>query len=137
MATTSRGTPRGSAVVAVNRYRVAPEDQDGFLADAGPALGAFAGRPGFVDGHVGRSTDDPALWVMVTRWESVGAYRRALSAYDVKVLAVPLMYRAVDEPGAYEVLSSHDGVRASTSSSDLAAGAADSLEDPGGHREGP
>ena len=122
-------------MIAVNRYRVEPADQGTFLADAEPALGAFAGRPGFVEGHVGRSTDEPRMWVMVTRWESVGAYRRALSAYEVKVLAVPLMYRAVDEPGAYEVLVSHDGARSSTSASDLAADAADSLKGPGGPRE--
>ena len=39
---------------------------------------------------------------MTTTWQSVGAYRRALSNYDVKVVAVPLMYRAIDEPSAFE-----------------------------------
>ena len=38
------------------------------------------------------------------RWEHVGAYRRALSAYDVKLHAVPLLSRALDEPSAYEVV---------------------------------
>jgi hypothetical protein len=42
--------------------------------------------------------------VLTTRWEHVGAYRRALSAYDVKLNAVPLLSRAVDEPSAYEVV---------------------------------
>lgn len=119
-------------MISVTRYRVDAEDQPAFREAAEPALAAFAGRPGFVDGSVGRNTDEPQMWVMVTRWESVGAYRRALSAYEVKVLAVPLMYRAVDEPGAYEILLSHDGAALSSSSSDLAAVAADSLEDPGG-----
>ena len=32
-----------------------------------------------------------------------GAYRRALSAYDVKLDAVPLLSRALDEPSAYEI----------------------------------
>ena len=44
----------------------------------------------------------PTLWVLVTRWESVGAYRRALSAYDVKLHAWTTLGRALDEPGAYE-----------------------------------
>ena len=45
-------------------------------------------------------------------WEDVGAYRRALSSYDVKVTAVPLLSRAVDEPSAYEVV--RPGTRDST-----------------------
>ena len=40
-----------------------------------------AGRIGAVDvdGQLGRNLDEPDLWVLSTRWESVGAYRRALS----------------------------------------------------------
>lgn len=108
-------------MLVVNRYRVETGDAAGFLVQAELALAALAGRPGFLDGDVGRSTDDPRMWVMVTRWASVGAYRRALSSHEVKLQAVPLMYRAVDEPGAYEVLLEHaaDGLRAHAS--DLAA----------------
>ena len=64
----------------------------------------LAERPGYVDGRVGRNLDDPTLWVLTTRWDDVGAYRRALSSYDVKLQAVPLLSRAVDEPSAYEVV---------------------------------
>ena len=48
----------------------------------------------------------PSLWVLQTRWENVGSYRRALSSYDVKVGAVSLLSRAVDEPSAYELVDS-------------------------------
>jgi hypothetical protein len=61
-------------------------------------------QAGFVDGSIGRNLDDPTLWALVTRWENVGAYRRALSAYDVKVRAVPLLSSALDEPSAFEVV---------------------------------
>ena len=117
-------------MIVVNRYRVDDAGGHEFLAKAKPALGALAGRPGFLDGHVGRSTDDPTSWVVVTRWESVGAYRRALSAYEVKVHAVPLMYSAIDEPGAYEVLLEHAAGRLSAHVSDLAVPAGDTLGDP-------
>ena len=50
------------------------------------------------------NVDDPTLWTIVTRWENVGSYRRALSAYDVKLNAVPLLSRAIDEPSAYELV---------------------------------
>jgi quinol monooxygenase YgiN len=115
-------------MLVVNRYRVAAAEADEFDAAARRALAALAGRPGFVAGQVGRNVDDPDLWVMTTRWESVGAYRRALSAYDVKLHAVPLMYRAIDEPSAFEVLLEDTGAGVATFSSDRAP---DSLERPG------
>jgi hypothetical protein len=61
-----------------------------------------------LDGRVGRSIDEPELWVLSTRWQTVGAYRRALSAPEVKVHAVPLMYRCIDEPSAFEDLITWD-----------------------------
>ena len=58
----------------------------------------------FAPHSLARALDDPTLWVLTTRWDNVGAYRRALSSYDVKLQAVPLLSRAVDEPSAYEVV---------------------------------
>jgi hypothetical protein len=91
-------------VLVVTRYVVAAGDAAGFLARASAALRALAARPGWRSGRIGRATDDGSLWVLSTEWDSVGAYRRALSAYDVKVEAVPLLSEAVDEVSAYEVL---------------------------------
>jgi len=85
----------------VSRFRVDEQDAD-FRAEAQAALTALAERPGFVRGHVGRNVDDPGLWLLTTTWDNVGGYRRALSSYDVKLAAVPLLSRAVDEPSAYE-----------------------------------
>jgi hypothetical protein len=100
------------------RFRL-PEPAAGkFLDDAQAALRALAERPGYVDGVIGRATDDPTLWLMTLRWESVGAYRRALSAYDVKIAAVPLLSTAVDEPTAYEVLADAESRRDSDRTAD-------------------
>jgi hypothetical protein len=68
------------------------------------ALGILAAKPGYVGGEVGRNVDDPALWVLTTRWENVGSYRRALGSYEGKMHIQPLMVHAVDEPSAYEVV---------------------------------
>jgi quinol monooxygenase YgiN len=92
-------------VLAVTRYRVAPDDAGAFRAAAAGALRVLAERPGCTGGTVGRAIDDPQLWTLTTTWESVGAYRRALGAYEVKLVAVPLMYRALDEPSAFEALA--------------------------------
>ncbi len=68
------------------------------------ALGILAGKPGYVGGEVGRNVDDPTLWVLTTRWENVGSYRRALGSYEAKMHIQPLMVHALDEPSAYEVV---------------------------------
>lgn len=91
-------------MLVVSRFRVAAEDAAAFAVELSAAHALLAGRPGYVDGVVGRNVDDPSLWVLQTRWENVGSYRRALSAYDVKLGAVPLLSRAIDEPSAFEVV---------------------------------
>jgi quinol monooxygenase YgiN len=98
------GRTRVTQVIVVNRFRVEEADAEGFRAEVHLALAALADRPGYVGGTVGRTVDDPGLWVLTTTWANVGSYRRALSAYDVKTTAVPLLSRAVDEPSAYEVV---------------------------------
>jgi hypothetical protein len=91
-------------VLVVSRFRVPVEDGEAFRADLTAAHALLASRPGYVDGQLGRNLDDPTLWVLTTRWQNVGAYRRALSSYEVKLGAVPLLSRAVDEPSAYELV---------------------------------
>jgi len=94
-------------VIVVNRFRVDEGDPaalESFRTDVHVALDALAQRPGYVGGTIGRNVDDPSLWVLQTRWEGPGAYRRALSAYDVKVRAWDTLGRALDEPTAYEVV---------------------------------
>ena len=91
-------------MLVVTRYAVPGAGTSDFQERARAALAALAARPGWRSGRIGRATDDRSLWVLVTEWDSVGAYRRALSAYDVKVEAVPLLSLAMDEPSAFEVL---------------------------------
>lgn len=90
-------------MLVVTRYRVASDDERSFVADADAAVGVLGDRPGFVEAVLGHNADDPELWTLTMRWHDVGSYRRALSSYDVKVTAVPLLSRAVDEPSAYVV----------------------------------
>jgi hypothetical protein len=90
------------------RYVVAQEQGHDFLRRAQHALAVLGTQTGYLRGRVGRAADDPTLWVLTTEWEHVGAYRRALSAYDVRVHAVPLLSSAIDEPSAYEVLVADD-----------------------------
>ena len=86
---------------AVTRLQVPDSGAAELAAAAAELLAALAARPGFVDGEVGRSTEDGGLWALLTRWDGVGAYRRALSAAEVKIAGAPVWVHAVDEPGVY------------------------------------
>jgi heme-degrading monooxygenase HmoA len=88
-------------VFAVTRLRVPEGDGPALTTAAAALLAALATRPGFRDGELGRAADDPGLWALVTRWDGVGAYRRALSAAEVKITGAPVWVHAVDEPGVF------------------------------------
>ena len=111
-------------MLVVSRFTVPPAEGDRFAELARAALAALAERPGFRRGHAGRSVDDPAEWVLVSDWDGVGAYRRALGTYEVKLAATPLLARARAGDGAFEELVTADpsGVSA-TATSDRAADA--------------
>jgi hypothetical protein len=92
-----------------------------FLAAAHQALEALAAQRGYRGGRLGRAVDDPRTWCLVTEWESVGAYRRALGAYDVKLRGTPLFARALPEASAFEPLATAEpGGPVTVLASDLA-----------------
>ncbi len=91
-------------MLVVTRYHVAEDEAAAFRERARTALLALTQRRGCLSAHLARAVEDPALWTLTTTWTSVGDYRRALSAYDVKVSAVPLLSQAIDEPTAFEDL---------------------------------
>jgi quinol monooxygenase YgiN len=97
-----------AGVLVVTRYVVPEDEAMGFAEQARAALDALRSRPGCRSAVLGRAADDPTLWTLTTRWDSVGSYRRALGSYEVKLNAVPLMYRAVDEATAFEELLAWD-----------------------------
>jgi quinol monooxygenase YgiN len=98
------GSGRMFAVLVISRFRYDVDATEKARADLALCLEELGRLPGFLTGAVGRALDDPSLWVLQTRWENVGSYRRALSSYEVKVAAVPLLSQALDEPSAYEIV---------------------------------
>ncbi|MER5704028.1 MULTISPECIES: antibiotic biosynthesis monooxygenase family protein [Micromonospora] len=92
-------------MLVTNRFVVDEDVAPAFTERAHAALAALAARPGYLRGELLRALDDPRHWCLVTEWESVGAYRRALGGFDVKVHATPLLAESLDEPSAYEALA--------------------------------
>jgi quinol monooxygenase YgiN len=110
-------------MLVLTRYKVPDDEIDRFRELAGPAVEALSQRVGCQQVRFGRNVDEPELWVLASSWRTVGDYRRALSHPDVKIRAVPLMYRCIDEPSAYEDLITWDPVTGQAEHvSDLAAG---------------
>jgi hypothetical protein len=89
-------------MLAIARFTTPLAEATEFEAQLSVALEAFSACTGFVSGEFGQNLDEPTLWSLVTHWENVGSYRRALSNLNVKMNAIPLLAQAIDEPGAYE-----------------------------------
>jgi len=89
-------------VFVVIRFRVGEAEQADFAVRARAAVEVLARQKGFVAAEIGRNLDDPELLALNMQWENVGSYRRALSPYEVKLTAVPLLSQAIDEPTAYD-----------------------------------
>ncbi len=89
-------------MIAVARFDVPLASASDFRAELEGVRDVLAEAAGFVGGEVGQNLDEPTLWVLTTRWENVGSYRRALSSTRAKLEAIPILARAIDEAGAYE-----------------------------------
>lgn len=110
-------------LVVVSRFRVGVQERSDFLQAMDAAITTLAQQKGCLAASLGQSTDEADLLLLRTEWAGVGAYRKALSAYDVKVSVVPLLSQAVDESSAFETIRMWDGQHVVASASGLAADA--------------
>ena len=88
-----------SAVWAISRFQVTG-DPTGFRGTAESVVAHFNECAGSAGADLVQNLDDPGLWAIISRWRDVGSYRRAFNGTDAKLLLVPLLSRAVDEPSA-------------------------------------
>ncbi|GHH59914.1 antibiotic biosynthesis monooxygenase family protein [Lentzea cavernae] len=96
-------------MLLVCRFRVS--DPETFIVRAEQALALLTAQPGCLKGTLARSTDEDDRWVLTVEFESVVAYRRAMSPFPVREHVIPLLSEALtDEPAMYEpTLTSADG----------------------------
>ena len=87
---------------AIARFSIPLGEAHEFRAELEGVRIVLSEADGFIDGVIGQNLDDPTLWHLSTHWENVGSYRRALSSTRAKLEAIPILARAIDEPGAYE-----------------------------------
>ena len=89
-------------MIAVAIFEQSLSQATDFRAELEAVRAVLSEAPGFIGGTVGQNLDQPTLWVLTTEWQNVGSYRRALSSTRAKLEAIPVLARAIDEPGAYE-----------------------------------
>jgi quinol monooxygenase YgiN len=89
-------------MIAIARFEQARSQATDFRAELESVKAVLSEATGYIGGTVGQNLDEPTLWVLTTEWENVGSYRRALSSTRAKLEAIPVLARAIDEPGAYE-----------------------------------
>lgn len=114
----------GSAPGFVALLRFRSHDVPALVAQLRESVALLSTKPGFINAHMARAIDEPELIVLQLGWDTVGSYRRALSAFDVKVEVVPVLSQALDEPTAFEVLHFRDAIGAVDAPGALAADAA-------------
>jgi quinol monooxygenase YgiN len=86
--------------MAISRFRV-PGDAAGFRLVAEPVVAHFAASSGSQGAELVQNLDEPGLWAIVSRWTDVGSYRRAFNGTAAKLVLLPLLSLAIDEPSAY------------------------------------
>ena len=91
-------------MLVLYRFAVTESGTEDFARDAEAALAALASCDGYVRGALARAVDEDETWLLSTEWIGVGAYRRALSNFQVK-MSTPLLSRALPEASGFEVLA--------------------------------
>lgn len=113
-------------MLVVTKHRVPQEQLKDWLARARQAVAPLAACNGCESVRIGLATDEPDLVLVLSIWQSVGAYRKALSNFDVKAQSIPFLSTAVDESSAFEVVFEQIG-HAITESAPARAWDADSV----------
>ena len=113
-----------SVWTVVLRFSVLTTEVTDFRSRAMATARLLAAADGCQGVEVGRASDAPSMWMLAIRWDSVGAYRRALGSHQVKAEGMPFLSTAIDEPTAFEVLFASDVRGERSAPGDLASDAA-------------
>lgn len=87
-------------VVTIHR----PEAPEDFLVAVGELFNVLRRLPGFLQGELARSPDDPQVWLLTSRWLDVGSMRRGMGSFEAKIALAPVMATAADQVSVFEVM---------------------------------
>jgi hypothetical protein len=111
-------------VLLVCHYRVAVGETEAFTARARRAIELLTAQPGCRHAALARALDEADAWLLVVEFDSVTAYRRALSPFEVREHVVPLLSEADPAgPSTFESLLLGSGGTVTVRASLIAADA--------------
>lgn len=87
------------AMWVVIRFQI--EDAQSFRPDAEAVVAHWRGSAGCLEASLVRNLDETSLWALISKWATVGDYRRSFSGTQSKLLLTPLLLQALDEPSAF------------------------------------
>lgn len=84
-------------MLLICRFDIRAVDAPEFMDHAEHALRLLTAQTGCVGGELARATEDSESWVLSVRFDSIVAYRRAMSGFEIREHVIPLLSRARDE----------------------------------------
>ena len=72
-------------------------------------LGVLQSSTGFESLQLLHSPDEVNHYSVISRWENVGSYRRAVSSTAAKLVVWPFLSTMIDQPSTFETLLSASG----------------------------
>ncbi len=82
-----------------------------------------AQSPGFLSGELGQSTDSLEDFTVIHRWADVGAYRKFLSRYEVKLEVIPFLSTFTKDSVTVEIIMDSQSGQVESGTSSLASDA--------------
>ena len=79
-----------------------------------------AQSPGFLSSELGQSTDSLEDYTVIHRWADVGAYRKFLSRYEVKLEVIPFLSTFTKDSVTVEIIWDSQSGRGESGTSSLA-----------------
>ena len=82
-----------------------------------------AESPGFLSSELGQSTDSLEDFTLIHRWADVGAYRKFLSRYEIKLEVIPFLSTFTKDSVTVEIIMDSQSDRVESGISSLASDA--------------
>ena len=82
-----------------------------------------AESPGFLSSELGQSTDSLEDFTLIHRWADVGAYRKFLSRYEIKLEVIPFLSTFTKDSVTVEIIMDSQSDRVESGTSSLASDA--------------
>lgn len=88
-------------MIVNNRFQVS-ESAAEFVAGATAVVEHYRACTGNEAAELLQCLDEPQLWLIHSRWANVGSYRRAFNGTEAKLVLLPLLSQAINEPSAFD-----------------------------------